>query len=530
MTSLPQNGRSWRDVCVCAAFVAFLIAPAVDFVARDGRVPSTFQENRRPAEMPRRPDSAIEWSKWPAAFEAWHNDHFGLRAQWMHAHNALKVFVLRASPSSRVVLGRDHWLFAATERSIDLWRGADPLSFAELEAWRRCLESRRKELKQRGIDYVFALAPSKPEIYPEYLPPRYRKAGPSRVDQLVAHLAAHSDFQIVDLRAALLEEKRNDQGDDFTYFPLGVHWNTRGAAAGTRALVGELAKYLPAVATVDDRIAGQDPVADQGDSWAGRLYLSNELRQQVRAVRFADADERRLSLQEKPELRQIQVDQAGTSLPRAVVFHDSFGEPLAPMLGRHFSHALFVWKPEIDLGLLESEHPDLVLHVFSDRVLVTLTPQEFDAASRGRLVADYQASTRIALQVDCTRNKPALEAHFAAEVSMRGEGAAARIACNMKTEAGTVRLPAFEAPPDARAIVRLELESPIASTASVFFQTHAAPTFNRARQYQYEIHQGLNELFIEVVDPDFNGKLLLRPSRESGTFLISALEARLVAR
>jgi hypothetical protein len=126
----PQ--RSLRDVCVGVGFVLFLIAPAVDFALREGQVPRSFQENRRPAEMPAMPARAAEWSRWPAAFEAWHNDHFGLRTQFMRAHNVLKVFALRSSPSSRVVIGPNNWLFAATERSIENWRGADPLEIAEL--------------------------------------------------------------------------------------------------------------------------------------------------------------------------------------------------------------------------------------------------------------------------------------------------------------------------------------------------------------------------------------------------------------
>jgi len=525
-----QAQRNGRDLLVCVAFVLFLCAPAIDFVARDGRVPSSFKENRRPAEFPRAPASAVDWSRWPAAFEAWHNDHFGLRAQFMRAHNALKIFVLRTSPSSRVVVGRDNWLFAATERSIEIWRGADPLSFDELEAWRRCLESRQRELKQRGIDYVFALAPSKAEIYPEYLPARFRKAGPSRTDQLVAHLATHSSFQIVDLRPPILEEKRKDQGGDFTYFSLGVHWNNRGAAAGLRGLLEELVGLRPELASVDGRIASQELVDDQADSWAGRLYLSDLLRQEVRSLHFADAQTRVLRVTEQPGQRQIVVDQDAAALPRALVFHDSFGETMVQMLGRHFSHSLWVWKPELDLALIEAEKPDVVLHLFNDRVLVTLTPQELDLNSRVRIATEYAAASQVALRVDCSRNAPPIESVSGAQVSIRGEGPTASVACQMQSDAATLRLPVFEVAEGKRAIVRLELESPIASTSNVFFQTRAEPSFSRSRQYQYEIHQGLNEIFVEVVDPDFNGKLLLKPSREAGTFLIRSLEARLVAR
>jgi hypothetical protein len=524
----PQ--RSLRDVCVGVGFVLFLIAPAVDFALREGQVPRSFQENRRPAEMPAMPARAAEWSRWPAAFEAWHNDHFGLRTQFMRAHNVLKVFALRSSPSSRVVIGPNNWLFAATERSIENWRGADPLEIAELEAWRRCLESRQRALAERGIAYIFALAPSKPEIYPEQLPARYHKGGPSRVDQLVQYMAEHSSFQIVDLRAALLEEKRKDRGDDFTYFPLGTHWTARGAMAGLRGLIPELSRLLPAVAAVDNSNTSEERLDLQADSWAARLYLEDLLRQQVRAMSFAGESARELQSSKQGTGQNVVTDQADASLPRALVFHDSFGEALIALLGRHFSHALFVWKPEIDVALLESERPDVVLHVFNDRVLVTLTPQEFDAASRPRIIADYQAATQVALKLDCARNLPAIEALHAAVVSVRTETQAAVVACQMEHGGATVRLPEFQVRAAQRAIVRLEFESPISGSAVIFFQTRAQPSFSRSRQYQHEIHAGVNELYVELIDPDFNGKLLFKPSGEAGTFLIRALEARLVSR
>jgi hypothetical protein len=362
------------------------------------------------------------------------------------------------------------------------------------------------------------------------LPARYHKGGPSRVDQLVQYMAEHSSFQIVDLRAALLEEKRKDRGDDFTYFPLGTHWTARGAMAGLRGLIPELSRLLPAVAAVDNSNTSEERLDLQADSWAARLYLEDLLRQQVRAMSFAGESARELQSSKQGTGQNVVTDQADASLPRALVFHDSFGEALIALLGRHFSHALFVWKPEIDVALLESERPDVVLHVFNDRVLVTLTPQEFDAASRPRIIADYQAATQVALKLDCARNLPAIEALHAAVVSVRTETQAAVVACQMEHGGATVRLPEFQVRAAQRAIVRLEFESPISGSAVIFFQTRAQPSFSRSRQYQHEIHAGVNELYVELIDPDFNGKLLFKPSGEAGTFLIRALEARLVSR
>ncbi|MEO6709226.1 MAG: hypothetical protein ABI054_13270 [Planctomycetota bacterium] len=519
----------WKglDLCICAGFLLFLIAPAIDFALHHDRTPGEMLENRSAAEFPRSPRSTLDWAGWPRAFEAWHDDHFGLRNTLVRSHNRLMIFGLGSSPSQRVLIGREHWIFV-TGPGVDLWRGNDPFTQAELEAWRRALESRQRELAKRGIEYVFVLAPSKSEIYPEFLPPQIRKGGPSRTDQLVAHLQEHSSFRILDLRGALLEEKRKDSGDDWTFFPLGTHWTDRGAAAGTRAIARELGKLRPEVAGVDDTIEELVLSEGAGDSWAGRLYMPDLLKQTVRSVRFRESTPRTLTIARAEAARQATADQADPSLPRALVLHDSFGEPLVGMLGRHFSHSVFIWNPEIDLDLIEREKPDFVIHVFNDRVLSTLQPQEFNAADGSRAREQFEASRDVVLQLDAARNLPEIRAFGEATIALRSEGATTRVACKQNSAAGGFLLPEVRLRAGMHPILRLEFESPISSTASVLYQTRSDLNFSRKRQLHYEIRQGTNLLFVEILEPELAGAILLRPANEPGTFLVSGLEARLV--
>ena len=529
METTTNPPRKFRDMCLCAAFLVFLIAPALSAALRRGEAAVNLVENRRAAEFPPRPASVRDWAEWPRAFEAWHADHFGLRATFLQAHNALAIFVLHTSPSPRIVVGREHWIFS-TAMDLDQWRGTDPFTEKELEAWRVCLESRQQPLAELGIAYLFVLAPSKSAIYPEFLPANYRQGGISRTDQLIGYLSSHSNFRVLDLRAALLEEKRRDIGDDFTYFPLGTHWNARGMIAGLRPIVAELAKLWPRVGEIKDEIAEQ--VIDEndiGDSWAGRLYLPDALKQTVRRVILSDAQTREVKLTTLPDERSVIVDQDDASLPRGVVFHDSFGEPLQTPLGRHLSHAVFVWKPEIDMQLVLREKPDFVLQVFNDRVLSSLQPQAFHSGGDARVKARFEASQEIALRFDAATNSPPIKAYSAAGVSLRSEGGLTRVACKLDSAAGGFLLPEFKLRGGAHAILHLEFESPIAAGASFLFRTKSDPNYSRKRQLLFDVHQGTNVLNVELIDPELSGPLLFRPASEPGTFLVSALEVRLVS-
>ena len=65
-----------------------------------------------------------------------------------------------------------------------------------------------------------------PRIHAACLQPRRRHE--SRLDQLVAHLKAHSNLTIVDLREAHLDEKSRHQ----VFYRTDTHWNNRGAYVG----------------------------------------------------------------------------------------------------------------------------------------------------------------------------------------------------------------------------------------------------------------------------------------------------------
>ncbi|HUR29467.1 MAG TPA: hypothetical protein VM509_14860, partial [Planctomycetota bacterium] len=120
---------------------------------------------------------------------------------------------------------------------------------------------------------------------------------------------------------------------------------------------------------VDDRHDVEIAADDPGDTWAEALFLPDLLTQTVRRVVFRDEAKRALRFTEEPELNRVTVDQADSSLPKAVVFHDSFGLRMPRILGRHFSHAVFVLEREFDVELLEREKPDVVVQIISDRAL-----------------------------------------------------------------------------------------------------------------------------------------------------------------
>ncbi len=65
---------------------------------------------------------------------------------------------------------------------------------------------------------------------------------------------------------------------------------------------------------------------------------------------------------------------AGSNLPRLLMFRDSFASRLIPYLSENFSHAVFLWRHDMDPWEVEQARPDVVIHEFVARHLLTHVP------------------------------------------------------------------------------------------------------------------------------------------------------------
>ena len=119
-----------------------------------------------------RPELKLErgdLAEFPAQFEAYYNDAFGLRDPLIRGNNLARVSLLGVSTSSKVMIGKRGWLYYAAEGAVDDLGAVIPCR-EELERWARALEERRDWLARRGIRYLVMFAPNKHTIYPEFCP------------------------------------------------------------------------------------------------------------------------------------------------------------------------------------------------------------------------------------------------------------------------------------------------------------------------------------------------------------------------
>jgi hypothetical protein len=344
----PRPGSEWMLVLL---FLAGIWLPRLDMTFH--LFPSVdTHENRRPGVAPTL--SARGLSGYLGDYGRYFTDNFGLRGALIRADNTIRLKFLRSSPVSRLIFGRDAWIFYNSDVvpdgiTIRDFKGLATYSAAELKVIRGNLDRCSRWCRARRIACVFVIAPNKETIYPEYLPSFIRKIGDkTRLDQVVEAVRSDSTIRLLDLRRTLWEAKSRCP------YPLysrgGTHWNQYGAFYAYRAIASELARTYPRVRAHD--FEDYDVVVDRESSEDHWLGLEENT-----AFRF--------SLKEQG---------AGSpdhgKIGKVVVMYDSFWNPLEPFFTPHFD-AIIQERVDRDRdivrALLERERPDVVIYEMAER-------------------------------------------------------------------------------------------------------------------------------------------------------------------
>jgi alginate O-acetyltransferase complex protein AlgJ len=381
MTPPPQSARSRvADITLAVLFLTAISLPIV--VQTLGLDVAGLAENRKRTPRPELTLQRRALAKFPGRFEAYFNDSFGLRSWLIRGNNLAKVALLGVSTSSKVIIGKRGWLFYGIDGAVDDLHHSRPLTQEALRAWAEPLEERREWLARRGIHYLVMFAPNKHTIYPELIPGRYKTgivARETRYDQLAEYLRAHTQVELVDLRTPLLKAKSQGR----LYFRRDTHWNDRGAFVAYETIIGALSHWFPNLQPMPRSAFRQVGIVRPDPDLSIMLGLADDLPDQDYVLkptlaRHARQAEPGLGLDAtavtSPEKVPVARESPDPSLPRAVIFRDSFTSALIPFLSEHFARSLYVWHCGFDPAIIEREHPQVVIEETVERMLWAAPP------------------------------------------------------------------------------------------------------------------------------------------------------------
>jgi hypothetical protein len=370
MNSKPNKGQAILETLTIILFLGLLWLPTVDcFLKLDHARMQT--ENRLPAVWPT--FKGVSQSRdFITGIENYFNDHFGFRKRLVRWNNHWKEQLFRDTSHQDVIVGRDGWLFYSGDGMVANVTRDAVWSEQDLKNWCRLLEMRRDWLRERGAHYLMVVPPDKHSVYPEYLP-AWLKQGtrPSKIQQLVQYMRAHSTVQVLDLTDTLIEAKKIR----VDYLKTDTHWNSFGGFVAYRALVAALARQLPGLEPLPLEIFDWKPTPQAGGDLV--TILGREGGSQETECLSA------IPLKQIPTPREVydpvRLPQYGPKATwtlftlnekasgKAMVFHDSFACSWYPYLGQHFKEIIYVWHYEWDRRLIEQEKPELVIDEILER-------------------------------------------------------------------------------------------------------------------------------------------------------------------
>jgi hypothetical protein len=378
----PKPARKWTNVLIIILFFGLLWLPTLDklFNLDRSRSPG---ENRLTARFPQLQSPDLTGAqKFIVGLEAYYNDHFGFRKKLIRFFQNWKIGLYHDRSVYKIIVGQDHWLFWGEAQMVEHFLGTLQFTPPQLSAWQKLLEKRRDWLAQRGIQYLFVVAPDKQSVYPELLPSWLINAAPTnretKLDQFLKYMKAHSTVPVLDLRGPLITAKKIAP----LYLQNDTHWNLLGGFVGAQALVRTLAQQF----------TNLPPLQARDFTWTNTTFIGGDMALML----GTDAAEKNyFAFQPTPALPRL-YSQENLLFPTAwgnkrvltqenpggvpitiVLFTDSFGVSWEQFLGYSFKKTIFLadnrgFSPQ----LITASQPQIVVNQMLERFFYTEDPEQ----------------------------------------------------------------------------------------------------------------------------------------------------------
>lgn len=330
------------QIAVIAFFAVVIFGPIIAFALgfRSEEI-----ENTENAAVPEVSASNLVDESFYAGLTEAYTDRVPLRDKAITADAWIDVEVFGDSPSPTVGIGADDWLFHA-----DTYQ---PMcNTVDIAAATETMRNLTAVFADTGKPVAFVIAPDKGGIYPDQLGQLDASfdCARDRSAALQAALAADPPIGWVDAWAAARELRATT--DELIYYPHDTHWTTFTAVNISELIIDQLEPGTwdeSGTRFIENREYNGDLANLMGlprTEWINRYDVN---RKDVTL-------DRQQSGQRKITKYVAQVENGAEVLPgRALVIHDSFGNPLQRPLANYFEETWFVHWRLLKLGILDFE-------------------------------------------------------------------------------------------------------------------------------------------------------------------------------
>lgn len=298
------------------------------------------------------------------------NDNFPFAEELFSTNSWINYRHFNSSiKNQQVILGKEGWLFYRDENVLKQYTPYNQLSEIELQLIKQNLIERKEYFDSLNISYMIAIVPNKHSVYDEYLP-NWAQAHlfKSRIGDVTSILQKIT-IPHVDLTSDLRAKKAEN-----LYKKTDTHWNDKGALVGYQAIFDMLIKNSPDLPlysqTLESEITIRDSVEHGGDL-ARLLGLKSFIWEKSPHLQFP-----RNEVEKKQHDSYEEYQNKNGNGLSIFIFRDSFTSAMRPFFKNDFTRTFLRWDHQINRSYIENEHPDLVLHVITERYLHQLAVKD----------------------------------------------------------------------------------------------------------------------------------------------------------
>ncbi len=513
---MPLFRKYQRFWCLFAAgllfipFITHLVTKPEERSLVEGRIlASTLSIPKRLSEL----------FEFPKKTDAFLNDHYGLRTQIVFAH-ALIYYFLRSPIDSRIIYGKDGWLFYAGETNQTLQqiindkpRIKDLLQFADF------LSTVNMLLKKEGRTFVVAIPPNKESIYSNKLPSWLQnQTGPTEYDILLSALQKHK-ITVVDFRQIFREAAMKDP----VYYLTDTHWNALGAILSYNAIVAAAGKKswinnLKYTITPSKKTYHGDLTS--------LLHLSSYLNEETYQI-VSIKSKKQTTFNDgifKENVFKSYVTEGKDTGDTVLIFGDSFTyEYFKPLFVRHVKRLIWTHhrKCGFDWSFITRYQPDVVFYLPVERG-IGCAPK---IRPKGMAAQLFEQSSISALKIagfrDAKKLKPIAQLNIAAHA-----GAEDTIILNSTGHDPRMWLPKFNINLAKKFIIKVELESPTETNLELYYRTESQKKLSNNQKVHQNLIKGKNIVYLifPLTDEALYGQVRLDIGSAPGTYLVKSIE------
>lgn len=376
--------RWWRRYYFLAVLFLTLSVPMLVHFLAPTPAPSDM-ENRALATLPAPPSDTASALLYTERLNAYLNDHFGLRREMINWNNRLLYYGFGEAASPQMTVGKDGYLFFNSHaaphplRMIDFLCGRN-VAQASIDELSAKIGGFMQEAKAMTAQTSISFVPTKPVLYPEYLPTWLQRecaANQPVLPRVLAQVAAVTQIKAEEFYPFNFMQGEKSQRQ--LYPKPNFHWHGRAAqgvadhiAAGqwgfkpihqwvfeNETLASDMQRFMPGVPLMITIESPNYAASGVKDCYGSSCYPEHPMMSKMADVsRYRHAD-------------------LGTRKPRKLLLiSDSFGIGVAGYFSAYFDE---VWHTSInnsgalnetELQQLKKEFeiyaPDQVLYLFHD--------------------------------------------------------------------------------------------------------------------------------------------------------------------